>query len=196
MSGSTGRPQPARFTAADADAAFDAWGANCGPGALAIMLGLTLDEVRPHMGDFESKGYTNPTLMYAALDSLGEPYLKVRKRRGEPECDWPGYGLVRVQWHGPWMAPEVPGRARYRYTHWIGTALIGGERGVCDINCINNGAGWVTLADWERVIVPHLTTEIPRADGGWSRAGAIELGWAMPRAHTPTEPETGDERDG
>jgi hypothetical protein len=52
------------FTEADAHRAYDEWGANCGPGALAAIAGLTLDKVRALMGDFETKGYTNPTLMY------------------------------------------------------------------------------------------------------------------------------------
>jgi len=69
-----------RFTLADADRAADLWGMNCGPGALAAVCGLTLDEVRPHMGDFESKGYTNPTLMFAALKSIGVKHSLIRVR--------------------------------------------------------------------------------------------------------------------
>jgi hypothetical protein len=56
-----------RFTEADANRAHDEWGANCGPGAIAAILALTLDELRPYMGDFESKRYTNPTLMWATV---------------------------------------------------------------------------------------------------------------------------------
>lgn len=57
----------ARFTVVDADQAYATWGCNCGPGAVAGVLGLMLDEVRQHMGDFERKGYTNPTLMFKTL---------------------------------------------------------------------------------------------------------------------------------
>ena len=113
-----------RFGFAEIERAAVDWGANCGPAALAAACGLTLDDVRPHLEGFERKRYTNPTMMFGALDSLG-----VRWRRLKP-CAWPDYGLVRVQWHGPWMADGVPRRARYRHSHWIGvrTSLDGGRQ--------------------------------------------------------------------
>src|SRR3546814_15629111 len=61
-----------RFTAVEAAAAYDAWGCNCGPAAIAAVIGLTLDELRPELGDFEVKRYTNPTLMWEVLDRLGD----------------------------------------------------------------------------------------------------------------------------
>lgn len=36
-----------RFTLEDAQRASQEWGANCGPGAIAAIMGMTLDEVRP-----------------------------------------------------------------------------------------------------------------------------------------------------
>ena len=42
----------AAFTWEDANRAQEEWGANCGPGAVALMLGWTLDEIRPYMGRF------------------------------------------------------------------------------------------------------------------------------------------------
>jgi len=50
----------ALIDAAEAQTAWDVWGCNCGPGAIAAILNMRLDEVRPLMGDFESKRYTNP----------------------------------------------------------------------------------------------------------------------------------------
>lgn len=163
------RVPPTIVTEASGQAAYEEWGANCGPGALAGLLGLTLDDVRPHMGDFEEKGYTNPTLMYAALKSLAVPFEKLRDKR------WPDFGLVRVQWEGPWTEPQVPMRARYRYTHWIGTALVAGSRRIYDINCVNNGSGWTYSADWIRIVVPHLTSLYPKASGEWSIANSLEV---------------------
>jgi hypothetical protein len=157
-----------RFTEADAQAAFDEWGANCGPGALAAITRISLEDVRSHMGDFESKGYTNPMLMCAALDSLGVKWWRVRR-------DWPRYGLVRVQWEGPWTAAGVPQRARYRYTHWIGTAEVNGDRGIFDINCMNNGTGWVSERDWADTIAPFLAGQYKRASGGWHVTHGIEV---------------------
>ena len=79
------------FTLADARRANNEWGANCGPGALAAIMGMTLDEVRSHMADFESKHYTNPTLMFDALKSIGRPW-----RKHPQQCAvWPEYGLCR-----------------------------------------------------------------------------------------------------
>lgn len=162
------RPPPVAFGPSDAERAWAEWGANCGPGAIAGVCGLSLDAVRPHMGDFEGKGYTNPTLMYAVLDRIGVEWKKVGRA-------WPEYGLVRVVWEGPWTEPGVPARAWYRHTHWIGTALVGVCRGIFDINCINNGTGWVSLRDWERVVVPWLTADIKRATGGWRVVNGIEV---------------------
>src|SRR5271169_3094343 len=91
-----------RFTLDDAQRAGDEWGANCGPAALAMVAGLSLDKVRPHMGDFERKGYTNPTLMLECLNRIGVKWMHKKP------LEWPHFGLVRVQWEGPWTAPGVP----------------------------------------------------------------------------------------
>jgi len=171
-------PLPLKFTLAEFEAANDEWGINCGPGALAAVCGMSLDEVRRHMGDFEQKRYTNPSLMFAALKSAGMKY-RLRQPGGAPgrAFDWPGYGLCRVQWHGPWMAPGVPIAARYRQTHWIG-ACIGdnGGIGVFDVNCLNNGTGWVSLPDWRTIAVPFILAScVKRSTGEWSLTHSIEI---------------------
>lgn len=158
------------FTLEDADRAHDEWGANCGPGALAAIMDMTLDEVKPIMFavGFEDRRYTNPTMMNGALRLIGRPWRKIG-------ANWPDYGLVRVQWEGPWTQPGVPMAARYRYTHWIGHWRRRDSRGVFDINCMNNGTGWCALADWERVIAPLLCANHSRATGGWRVTHAIEV---------------------
>ncbi len=118
------------FGVQEANAAAEAWGFNCGPGALCAVLGLTPDELRPKLGDFEAKGYTNPTLMAAVLRAHG-----VRHRQTY-RSDLPGrfhlaFGLMRVQWAGPWTQPDVPMAARYRQTHWV--AVAGDEVAVEDV---------------------------------------------------------------
>jgi hypothetical protein len=157
-----------RFTLADADHAHEEWGMNCGPSALAAIFGMTLDEVRPHMGDFERKHYTNPTLMIAALRSIRCVW---RKRAS----GWPIYGLARIQWEGPWTKSGVPMRARYRYTHWVGAATRSNEVGVFDINAMANGTGWCSLHDWEDVIVPHILKQYPAASGAWHITHSMEV---------------------
>lgn len=181
---------PPRFDPADAQRAFDEWGCNCGPAAIAAMCGLTLDEVRPYLlqGDFESRRYTNPTLMLNVMASLHGRQIVKRwyvSKLGMPngyggrveQVGWPIYGLARIQWEGPWTKPGVPMRARYRHTHWVGTAHHGaGNRGIFDINCIDNGTGWVALKDWRETVVPWILNEcVPRADGEWHITHAIEI---------------------
>ena len=160
-----------RFTLVDAEKAHEGWGCNCGPTALALACGLTLDEVRRHMGDFETKRYTNPTLMRDSLERT-----LVAHRYVKPD-EWPVFGLLRIQWGGPWMKQGVPFGARYRQTHWVAAATAPRTRnlGVWDVNCLNNGTGWVSLADWESIVVPAITKEIPRADGTWSVTHSIEV---------------------
>jgi hypothetical protein len=162
-----------RFTLAELERASDTWGCNCGPAALAAICGLTLDEVRPH---FERErpfpGYTNPTLMHAALRSaLGDPpgfWQQVPGSRSVgATVSWPRYGLCRIQWEGPWTQPGVPIAARYRQTHWAGAARRPREDGkpilhddsnvgVWDVNAIGNRSGWCALADWSSKLVPWI----------------------------------------
>jgi hypothetical protein len=166
-------PVPASFTLADAEAAAVAWGANCGPGALAAVLGLTLEDVRPHLVDFTRKGYTNPTMMLDALRSLGVVW-------SHATADWPDGGLVRVQWEGPWTAPGVPVRARYNYTHWVGSRQGAAGIEIFDINCICAG-GWVPLAEWRDEVVPWLLRECyPRANGRWHTTHRLKCSAPIP----------------
>ncbi|HEX4302855.1 MAG TPA: hypothetical protein VHZ78_08675 [Rhizomicrobium sp.] len=162
-------PLQTLFTLEDAIRASDEWGANCGPGALAAIMHLTLEQVRPHMIGFEGKGYTNPTMMFDALRSIGRHWRRTDVR-------WPRYGLARIQWEGPWTKPGVPLRARYRQTHWVGSARSNGETGIFDINAIGNGTGWCSEVIWANSLVPHILKEcVPRADGRWHITHAIEV---------------------
>jgi hypothetical protein len=162
------------FTLEDAERAGDEWGFNCGPAAVATMTGVTLDELRPHLGTFEQKRYTNPTLMFEVLKRLGVSW-KLRK----DGLRWPNFGLVRIQWEGPWTAPGVPIKARYRHSHWIGSMVAhkGGEHGqyVFDINCLGVG-GWVPSREWSTQVVPWLLSQVePKASGAWHPTHVIEL---------------------
>jgi hypothetical protein len=167
---------PLRFTEAEAEAAYDEWGCNCGPSAIAAVCGLTLAELRPHMQDFEKKHYTNPSMMWKILTELGVKW----RVEYSPACvhvpNWPLYGLARVQWEGPWTAPGVPPKAAYRYTHWIGVnSWYAPNIGIFDINAINSG-GWIGLHDWETLCVPHiLKSGYPKATGRWWLTHRVEV---------------------
>lgn len=175
-------PSP-KFTHEEALAAGDQWGLNCGPAAVAAICGLTLAELRPHLGDFESKGYTNPTLMAQILASVGAPVIESGRLNWRFEMQrtgpkpWPRYGLVRVQWEGPWTGEGVPMAARYRHTHWVGaSATDPNDVGIWDVNCLNNGTGWVALKEWSEIVVPWLLREChPRANGRWHLTHAVEI---------------------
>lgn len=162
---------PLKFTAADVERANAEWGCNCGPAAIAAVMGLSLAELRPQLGDFERKRYTNPTLMWEVLGWLGRPWTKKLRPK-----DWPTYGLARIQWEGPWLGPDVPAAAAYRHTHWVGAnARNRANIGIFDINAMDSG-GWVALADWRDIIVPHILHHaVPRATGGWYLTHAVEI---------------------
>lgn len=158
----------AKFSLADAQRAANEWGANCGPGAVAAVTGMTLDQVRPHLGDFESKHYTNPRLMFTALKSLGVKWAKTDRL-------WPHRGLVRVQWEGPWTLPGVPLWKRQRHTHWVASCQQDGPVYIFDINCICIG-GWVSVGEWVIDVVPWLLRQVePLANGKWSVTHKLEV---------------------
>lgn len=163
-------PTPVRFTVEEAQAAADTWGLNCGPGAAAAILGMTLDEIRPHLGDFEQKGYTNPTLMWSILRSVGATLIQNRHKA------FPDYGLARIQWTGPWTKPGVPARVAYGFTHWVGVRSNAiSDIEIFDINCMSVG-GWVSSKEWSGQVVPWLLKEcVPRADGGWFVTHSVEV---------------------
>ena len=167
-----------RFTADDLDRANDAWGCNCGPGSVAAICGLTLDEVRPLFAaaGFDAKRYTNPTMMFEVLNAVGKPWQLSRVAAHVPR-----WGLCRIQWHGPWTHADANPRWAYRYAHWIGAAIRRSDDviGVFDVNAMRStetGQGWTSLADWEARIRPVITAEIRRASGGWHITPAIEVG--------------------
>lgn len=172
------KPYEYSFTAAEANDAHDRWGCNCGPTALAAMLGLEPDDVLPHLPKFAERRYTNPSMMQAALRTLGVPYREADDAAdrenlnagGFPILRWPNYGLVRIQWEGPWLKPGVPAAAAYYHTHWVGA--ITGPDGTMIFDC--NG-GWFTPAQWEIDVVKVITAETKRATGGWHPTHRWEL---------------------
>ena len=166
---------PVRFGVEDAQKASDEWGFNCGPGALCAVLDLTPAELRPHLGDFEQKRYTNPTMMSAVLYRVGAKASQVYRSDDPRFPGWPKlqHGLVRVQWGGPWTKPGVPMAARYRKTHWIAMRKGGAE--VFDINALEWG-GWLPLDAWCHELVPWLCADCgPQWDGTAWPTHALEV---------------------
>lgn len=147
------------FSVEDAEAAHREWGFNCGPGAICGLLGMPPSALRPHMGDFEEKRYTNPTLMYSVLRSLNRTFEVVY--RGDSRAMLQPVvqsvnGLVRIQWDGSWTRPGVPMAARYRQTHWIAVRTDDSGAVYCfDVNMVNYG-GWCKLEAWEEFVAPWI----------------------------------------
>jgi hypothetical protein len=186
-----------RFDRDSAQQAGDEWGFNCGPGALCAVLGKTPSEIRAYMGDFEKKGYTNPTLMASILRNLNAPIKVMFQGKADSKPDnprdlklYPRFGLVRVQWGGPWTKPGVPIAARYRHTHWVACRFpreFGpGKDGVSwgrtplvpeifDINAIIVG-GWLPWSEWADELMPWLQKQaVPKGDGTWWPTHSWEL---------------------
>jgi hypothetical protein len=160
-----------RFTLDDAQRAGDEWRFNCGPAALCAVLDMTPDEIRPHLLDFERKGYTNPTLMFDVLKNLGVNYRLTYRGDNLHPAPRITFGLMRVQWAGPWTRPCVPMRARYRETHWV--AATGDA--VFDVNAMCVG-GWIPWEEWSFQLVPWLIRECcPKGDGNWWPTHVLEI---------------------
>lgn len=153
------------------------WDPNCGPGALAGILELSLDDVRSHMGDFEEKGYTNVGTMRNALKSLGVPF---ENRKNSDFVPWPSRGIIRVQWGGPWMDEKAHWTEKLWHSHWI-SCINESKPGedleiwVCDINCTILG-GWVSYEQWALAVVPWLLENLEqKSDGTWFITHVIEI---------------------
>jgi hypothetical protein len=167
-----------RFSLEEAEKAWDGK-FNCGPAAICAALNLTPDELHPFMGEFDSKGYTNPALAFETLDRLRSTYRRVF-RGDDPNAVFPklNLGLVRVQWGGPWTKPGVPMRVRYRKTHWVAARNQSTE--VFDINALCVG-GWLPFTEWAGQLVPWLIPKCePKSDGTWWPTHAIELSESLP----------------
>lgn len=155
-----------QFSYQDACKANNEWGCNCGPSALAAVLGVRLNEVRPLIPEFDKKRYVSPSMMKAALGRAAVSWSEqTRTRRIEntrcPDA-LPAHGLCRIQWTGPWTQTGANPRWAYQATHWIAAFNRYNKPLVFDIN-----RGLTTYADWLSTVPALITGGIKRADGGW-----------------------------
>ena len=179
-----------RFTYTDGQKAIKEWKANCGPFAIAAGLGLTLEDVRPHMGDFRRKHYTNHALMLQVLHRL---QINFRDRLSNAGFAWHDKALTRVQWDGPWCGKGHHFLEKTLHTHWIATVPIekGKDHWVFDWNAMRpstgNGCnGWLLKDDWEEIIIPRiLERDEPEANGKWWTTHQIEIHGARGQAGEP-----------
>lgn len=175
-------PPLAKFSLDEAQRHSDEWNCNCGPGAIAGICGLTLEETKVHMMacGFSDKGYTNPKMMFDVLRRIGVRWqggtCNSMSSENQGMLAFPDFGLARIQWEGPWTEPGVPIRARYRHTHWVGSCRIEGEEvNIFDINAMCVG-GWIPFSEWADSLVPWLLKQVvPKANGRWHITHAIEV---------------------
>ena len=148
------------FAPNDVDEASAAWGANCGPAALAAALGVQVADVRRAVSEargdeWHFKGYMGLGDMRRAIRRAGARTGRegasdeILSAEGPPK-------VVLVQWCGSWEA--VP-RAAATYRHWIASVVLDGVL-VYDVN----ENDWLTLAEWIENAVPQL---MPKRGTGW-----------------------------
>lgn len=169
-------PNPAySFTAEEARQAHDSWGCNCGPSALATILGITLDQVRTavELVGFAEKRYTSPSMMEAAIGNAGGSLWQRNYLTAVRDQNFPNCGLARIQWTGPWEADGANPKWRYRQTHWVASWRHDHLISIFDVN-----GGIRSIADWKKEIVPLIVASVPRADGGWY----VTHSWEVERA--------------
>jgi len=179
--GRRGRPRgapPTAFDIEDATRLCRSVGANCGPGALAGVTGISLDAAVAILPGFVSKGYTTETMLRCGLDRLGLRWTAPSiafDDYGIQRCGWPRYGLARVQWDGPWMR-HARVFDRLPHSHWIGVAARrDGDVRIFDHNAIAVG-GWIPLQEWDHGLRPWLLQAAePLASGRWWLADICEI---------------------
>lgn len=104
-------------------------------------------------------------------------FLSIKPPRPNRELEptvgpvYPEFGLVRIQWDGPWCKPGVPIGARYRKTHWIACRIRdddGETQEFFDINAMNATGGWLHWYAWTHDLVPWILGQcVPKANGRW-----------------------------
>lgn len=162
------------FSQQDIQHAFESWGCNCGPAALAAVLQVSLDDVRSAVQSvgFDQKRYTSPSMMERAVFTAGGKIT--RRNLVTDQRRFPLRGLARIQWTGPWTAPGSNPKWAYRHTHWVASRRAGDQTAIFDIN-----GGIMLLSDWEADIVPEILKQcVPRNDGGWY----VTHSWEVARA--------------
>jgi hypothetical protein len=154
------------YVPTDVDAQHEAWGASCGPAALAALLACQVADLRRLF----PRPWTTPTDMRHALSLCDVRWDSTpRDLEGhwpEPHA-MPTHGLAFIQWDGPWLKPGVPQRAAYLYTHWI--AVDHGA--VYDVNA----NGWLPRLAWDTKLAPALAGDVERGTGLWYVRAGLEL---------------------
>lgn len=164
----------------DVNEAYDAWGCNCGPTAIAAILGKSMAAVRHAFPWFPDRPRCSPTQLGEALATLQQPvcWTTLGMNRGpieEQKERFPGQGLVVVQIDGPWcdLANKL---AAYRYLHTVACQRVAGLLFVYDINAgpDESPGGWLPFPMWNHYVMAELVKDKKRATG-WFVRSVFEL---------------------
>lgn len=132
----------------------DAWGANCGPFAVAALLGRQVADVRKIFTGWP--GYTNPTTIRTAI-------MRAHRTVSKTTLEHVRSGLGFVQFEGPWEKGGA--RAAYAHTHWVALArrtveIAPGEFGgdpvlfVYDTASGGDLGGWLPIEVYSEHVAP------------------------------------------
>lgn len=170
-----------RFTAIDVACANRNWQCDSGPAALAALLDLSLDGVKPHFMP-AYPGHATPARMSRALRGIGIPWAL--KRQNPPHAaptrmgDWPWHGLARVQWEGPWTQADAFSCWASKHTCWVGAQRVQHGVDVWDIDLLGSELhrdGWCPSEWWSSTWSRLLTADIPGALGTWYITHLLEV---------------------
>ncbi len=165
------------------DEQWQEWGANCGPSAIAALVGREVKDVRAVVerlanGDKNKRcGRSGWWLghMHAGhlSDTLCELGLEPRRTNFKPgEGRWPKKGLAMIQTEGPWCHPPSKSTARFRYTHTIAVVDAGPAIGITVYD--GNVEAWVKEKWWAEKVMKGLVEGEKRATG-WHVMMTLEV---------------------
>lgn len=160
----------------DLDLASSTWGANCGPGALAALLGREVWTTRALFPHFPEKAWVNLTQMLAAVAAVPISHRREQlPKPGNPEATGPfpfplaRKALAQIQWTGKWTLPGADPRQAPRHSHWTAVATVPAGTFVYDVNVNWDGplpGGWLLVEHWEKQIAPMMMAE-KKGRTGW-----------------------------
>jgi hypothetical protein len=158
--------------------ASEAWGANCGPTAIAGALGLTLDQVRPAVvgSDGKFKGYMGARDLRAAIERAGGQIVRTWSRPDKRELAKTDGSpiVVLIRFCGPWDAvPRAAAKYRHAFCYRHGyvepleraAQRARGPGWVLDVNSVvptESGqytTQWLPLWQWRNRVLTELIPE-------------------------------------
>jgi len=158
-------------------------GANCGPGALAAVLGIHIDQAVEALPQFARYGFTTEVMMAVGLARFGQPFDWALARPDLDPLEWPSLGLVRIAFEGGWTAAGDRMEELQR-SHWVATnRKSSGQLEIFDINSIWS-TGWMDFKAWREEMVPWIVDRlVDGANGAWHVVETIEIHRERPIWH-------------